>query len=170
MPWVLVENNKKKSEKKVAKPYKSKYISKTSSEQSSPELVLEKYRPLYQDANHLLSNSLKGVKISSVIDFGYISKKDRKEIADLIHSTVRTLQFFTPKQKLPPLQSELLLKFFTLYDKGIDVFNGVENFNEWLKKPAFGLYNQIPEKLLSTFTGINEVIDELIRIEHRDLA
>ncbi|MEJ7678800.1 MAG: antitoxin Xre/MbcA/ParS toxin-binding domain-containing protein [Segetibacter sp.] len=100
-----------------------------------------------------------------------MSGKSQKEIAQLIHTTAKTLQNYSAGLKrLPMLQSELLLKLFALYDKGLGVFEGVESFNGWLQKPAFGLYNDVPDTLLFTSTGINLVMDELIRIEYGDIA
>ncbi len=134
-------------------------------------MILNSYRPLFQDNKSIITNAQKGVEITSVTDFAIMSGKSQKEIARLIHTTAKTLQNYSAgSKKLPMLQSELLLKLFALYEKGLGVFEGVETFNGWLQKPAFGLYNDVPDTLLLTSTGINLVMDELIRIEYGDLA
>lgn len=138
---------------------------------SSPDAILKVYRPLFNDNNKIITNAHKGLPISAVNDFMLLSNKSQKEIAALIHTTPKTLQNYAAGlKKLPTLQSELLLKLFALYSKGLEIFDRVESYNSWLQKPAFGLYNDIPETLLTTSTGINEVMDELIRIEYGDLA
>lgn len=57
-----------------------------------------------------------------------------------------------------------------LFDKGKLVFGSVEEFNIWLNEPSFGLAGQIPANLLDTHSGIELIIQELIRIEYGDIA
>lgn len=171
MPWVADNRQNKNSERKIVRlPAKKKTI-KAETSHVSPEAVLKKYRKLFLDNNSIITNAHQGVEISAVADFALLSCKTQKEIAELIHITAKTLQNYSAGLKrLPTLQSELLLKLFALYDKGLGIFDGVASFNAWLHSPAFGLYNQIPEILLTTSTGINLVMDELIRIEYGDLC
>lgn len=166
-----IENKqKRKRERKVVNHLQKKNI-KPQTKHSSPEEILKNYRPLFQDNNSIITKAKNGVEIGAVSDFAMMSGKSQKEIAELIHTTAKTLQNYSAGSKrLPMLQSGLLLKLFALYDKGLGVFEGVESFNGWLQKPAFGLYNDVPNTLLLTSTGINLVMDELIRIEYGDLA
>ncbi len=171
MPWVADTRQKKNSERKILRPLVKKIIIKAETSYLSPEEVLKKYRKLFLDDNSIITNAQQGVEISAVADFALLSGKSQKEIAELIHTTAKTFQnYSTGLKRLPTLQSELLLKLYALYDKGLGIFDGVASFNDWLHSPAFGLYNQIPEILLTTSTGINLVMDELIRIEYGDLA
>lgn len=136
-----------------------------------PGSILKNYRRLFENNNRIVESAHKGIAISAIADFGKLSDKSQKEIAALIHTTTKTLQNYSASsKKLPTLQTELLLKLYALYDKGIEVFGKKEAFNKWLQKPAFGLYNQVPDNLLSTSTGINLVMDELIRIEYGEFA
>lgn len=138
---------------------------------STPEFILQKYKPLFLKNNDIIVNAKKGLDISAIADFSILSGKNQKEIAALIHTTAKTLQNYSAgSKKLPTLQSELLLKLFALYEKGIETFEGVESFKRWLHKPAFGLYHDVPNNLIYTSTGINLVIDELIRIQYGDFA
>lgn len=171
MPWVADTRQKKNSERKILRPLVKKIIIKAETSYLSPDEVLKKYRKLFLDDNSIITNAQQGVEISAVADFALLSGKSQKEIAELIHTTAKTFQnYSTGLKRLPTLQSELLLKLYALYDKGLGIFDGVASFNDWLHSPAFGLYNQIPEILLTTSTGINLVMDELIRIEYGDLA
>lgn len=161
---------KRKRERQLSNSPQKKNI-KPRTKRSSPEEILKNYRPLFQDNNSIITRAKQGVEIVAVSDFAMMSGKSQKEIAELIHTTARTLQNYSAGSKrLPMLQSELLLKLFALYDKGLGIFDGVESFSGWLHAPAFGLYNEVPEKLLTTSTGINLVMDELIRIEYGDFA
>lgn len=166
-----IENKqKRKRERKVVNHLQKKNI-KPRTKHSSPEEILKNYQPLFLDNNSIITNAKQGVEIGAVSDFAMMSGKSQKEIAELLHTTAKTLQNYnTGSKRLPMLQSELLLKLFALYDKGLGIFDGVESFNGWLHAPAFGLYNEVPETLLTTSTGINQVMDELIRIEYGDFA
>ncbi len=133
--------------------------------------IIKNYRKLFENNNQIVKNAHTGVLISAIADFSKVSDKSQKQIAGLIHTTTKTLQNYTiSSKKLPTLQSELLLKLYALYDKGIEIFGSKEAFNKWLQKPAFGLYNQVPDSLLSTSTGINLLMDELTRIEYGEFA
>jgi putative toxin-antitoxin system antitoxin component (TIGR02293 family) len=67
-------------------------------------------------------------------------------------------------------EAEISLKLVRLYKKGSEIFGNNVNFSNWLQKPAFGLGNQIPLELLGLNTGIDLVMDELMRIEFGALA
>jgi putative toxin-antitoxin system antitoxin component (TIGR02293 family) len=172
MPLVHEGNKQKiKSERKTFSSSSKKKTIKSEALFLSPDTILKKYRQFFIDDNSIITNAQKGVEISAVNDFALVSAKSQKEIAELIHTTAKTLQNYNSGSKrLPTLQSELLLKLYALYAKGLEIFDGAKNFNSWLQKSAFGLYNDVPNDLLHTSTGINLVMDELIRIEFGDLA
>ena len=58
-----------------------------------------------------------------------------------------------------------MLKLEALYKKGIEIFGNRDEFNSWLKEPEYGVGWQVPLELFSTSTGIDMVMEELIRIE-----
>jgi len=62
------------------------------------------------------------------------------------------------------------LKCMNLLIKGTEVFGEIDAFTRWLKKPAYGLGDKVPLDLLNTITGIDLVVEELIRIEFGVLA
>ncbi|MGJ7031830.1 type II RES/Xre toxin-antitoxin system antitoxin [Niabella hirudinis] len=68
-------------------------------------------------------------------------------------------------------ESELVLLISELVDYGIEVFNKEEEkFQRWLKKPNQSLSGNIPESMLDTVSGINEIKYALNRIEFGNLA
>lgn len=133
--------------------------------------MLPGYKAMIADDHHLIQSANDGVAAKAIGDFSKLSGKTKEEIADWIYITPKTIRNYEAQaKKLPTLQSELLLKLYLLYDKGIGVFGSVNAFNNWLEVPAFGLYGQTPESLLTTSTGMNLVQDELMRIEYGDFA
>ena len=67
--------------------------------------------------------------------------------------------------------SELIILISELIDYGIEVFNNEEEkFKRWLQKPNLSLGGNVPENMLDTITGINEVRFGLNRLEFGNLA
>jgi putative toxin-antitoxin system antitoxin component (TIGR02293 family) len=61
--------------------------------------------------------------------------------------------------------AELIVKLKELYKKGELLFGDVNEFNNWLAEPAFGLGDLIPKNIMNTVTGIDLILEELVRIE-----
>ena len=67
--------------------------------------------------------------------------------------------------------SELIILITELIDYGLEVFNNEkEKFQRWLKKPNITLAGNTPISLLDTSTGIEEVRNNLNRIEFGNFA
>ncbi len=129
------------------------------------------YQKFYKSDVILIASAIAGISAHAISDIINISEKPIEEIASLLYVTPRTIKNYQNENKnLPVLQSEQLLKLYALYDKGIETFGDTDAFNRWLTKPAFGLDNQIPNKLLLTSTGIKLIMDELTRIQYGDFA
>jgi putative toxin-antitoxin system antitoxin component (TIGR02293 family) len=130
-----------------------------------------RYRKYFENNIILSFTAKKGLKPEAVFDFIYRSKLPANKVEHLLNKTIKTFNSYkTNKTTLDAATSEKLLKLFALYDKGVLIFGSAETFNSWLTEPAYGLGRQIPESLLDTFTGIELVMEELIRIEYGDLA
>lgn len=129
------------------------------------------YLPMYTNSITLLSHSKLGLKAKAAIDFISISGFTYIEFHETFKTTVKTIQNYVLQDlKLDASLSEKLLKSFSLFDKGIEVFGNSQNFHQWLNTPAYGLGNQIPFQLMDTITGISLIEDELMRIAYGDLA
>lgn len=112
-----------------------------------------------------------GISANTFFEIAKVTGYSKDEMAKVLSTSVKTFSRYQKEnKKLGPLRSELILKIIALFKKGIEVFASVENFKQWLNKPAFGLGSQIPFALIHTSTGIDLVLDELIRIEYGDLA
>lgn len=53
-----------------------------------------------------------------------------------------------------------------IFATGLEVFNSMENFMEWLKTPNISLDSAIPAKLISSRYGAQMVLDCLGRIQY----
>ncbi len=94
-----------------------------------------------------------------------------KDWARILNINVRTLERYKKqKKRLDALQSDRLLEVSQLLERGLQVFDGYEDFKEWLNTKNSALGNQSPAELLDTNFGIELIKDELTRIEHGILA
>ena len=87
------------------------------------------------------------------------------QIANMLHTSDRTLRRYTPSQKLNAEQSERIIELARLYARGADVFDGLDTFKTWMVTPVDALGTKKPIELLDTSMGIELLMDELGRIE-----
>jgi putative toxin-antitoxin system antitoxin component (TIGR02293 family) len=133
--------------------------------------ILSKYQKSFNNDIALVANSKKGLRAEAVFDFISLSDFSSPFIEKVLNKTMKTFTSYKKNQTaLDPVVSEKLLKIFSLYDKGNKIFGNVEEFNQWLATPSFGLGKFVPRDLLDTITGIELVSEELTRIEYGDLA
>ncbi|RNL54925.1 type II RES/Xre toxin-antitoxin system antitoxin [Pedobacter jejuensis] len=149
-----------------SKPYKF-----TESTPLNVEETMVQYQRMYSNPVALLSNSKKGLNAQVALDFLTISGFTYDEFQNTFKTTVKTIQNYnTQDLKLDASLSEKLLKSFSLFKLGIEVFGSAPAFHSWLNTAAYGLGNQIPFTLMDTFTGLSLIEEELTRIAHGDLA
>lgn len=133
--------------------------------------ILSRYEKQYGNAIALVASSKKGLKAQAFFDFQDVSRFSNQLMEELLKKTFKTFTSYKQQHAiLDPVISEKLLKLFSLYQKGFNVFGSVDEFNKWLAEPAFGLGMQVPTSFLDTITGIDLVNEELTRIEFGDLA
>jgi putative toxin-antitoxin system antitoxin component (TIGR02293 family) len=146
-------------------------MSVTVSKSRNTAKVLSRYEPFFQNNISLLYKAKAGLKPEAVFDFMLISDLPNELIEAALNKSMKTFQNYKDKKiVLDAITSEKLLKLFALYNKGTAVFGSIKAFTDWLSKPAYGLGNQVPHHIIDTFTGINLINDELVRIEFGDLA
>lgn len=135
------------------------------------EEVYKQYSDYLEEENLSVVSEPQEVYASAFNDMVAVTNYDKDFAADLLDVSYKTVtRYQKEKKKLSPLQSEYILKTIALFNKGNKVFGTEESFSRWLDKPAFGLGNRIPRKLITTVSGINFIIDELNRVAHGDLA
>ncbi|MCF8248047.1 MAG: DUF2384 domain-containing protein [Saprospiraceae bacterium] len=120
------------------------------------------YQPAY-----IVSASRSGVSSLRFFGLADFTGLNREWLAtEFMGLSLKTLQRYAQEAKsLTPREGEAILKLEALYKKGIEIFGNREEFNSWLEQPAFGLGGQVPLELISMSTGIDLVMDELVRIE-----
>lgn len=147
----MSEKRKKKKTTKIGQS-----INKKASQYTSPD----------DNRFSLVEEAGAGIPVSVVSDLIRITDLKKQYFANLLDISTKTLdRYQVQKKKLNPSGSELLLKLQNIYQKGTEIFNSIEAFRNWIEKPAYGLQRHVPKDLMQTITGIDLVMEELIRIE-----
>jgi len=124
-------------------------------------------------SNHLIESDVQifkyamtGVDTGLFYAFADTVKMDNKSLAAILHLSSRTISnYHQNKQTLEPVQGEHLLKLIALYDKGIEIFGSIEEFNYWLNKP-FWQSTEKPSDRLVTPVGIDLILQELDQLAY----
>ena len=88
------------------------------------------------------------------------------ELTKYLHVSERTLQRYKPEQELSAELSDRLVQLAKVYAKAVDVFEDEQIAVKWLKQPNRALGDTVPMEYLDNSSGIEIILDELIRIEH----
>jgi putative toxin-antitoxin system antitoxin component (TIGR02293 family) len=107
----------------------------------------------------------KGIPRKSLDNLLMITGISPIEIAEIMHTSDRTLRRYKPSKLLNPEQSERVIKLALLYSRGEEVFDGLDAFKIWMESAVMPLGNKQPKELLDTSIGIEILMDELGRIE-----
>jgi putative toxin-antitoxin system antitoxin component (TIGR02293 family) len=133
--------------------------------------VLKEYEKHLDDRLWLVEEGASGVPASAVYDLIGLTHLKKEFFAGMLNISSKTLDRYRKAEKrLTPSAGELMLKLFTLYKKGEEIFGSPDEFHKWIEEPAYGLGYKIPKSIMQTSAGIELVMDELIRIEYGDLA
>ena len=133
--------------------------------------VLRDYEKHLEDRVWLVEESIAGVPVSAVYDLIGLTRLNKEFFASMLNISSKTLDRYRQVEKrLTPAASELMLRLFTLYKKGEEIFGNPNEFQKWIDEPAYGLGYKVPKSIMQTSAGIELVMDELIRIEYGDLA
>jgi len=133
--------------------------------------VLKNYANDPDDKFWLVEESVAGVPATAVFDLIDLTHLNKDFFSGILNISSKTLDRYRKAEKrLAPSASQLMLKLFTLYRKGEEIFGNLEEFQKWIEEPAYGLGSKIPKTLFQTPAGIDLIMDELVRIEYGDLA
>jgi putative toxin-antitoxin system antitoxin component (TIGR02293 family) len=121
-----------------------------------------------EEIPRIARKGISGEEIQYMVDKKLATTKDVAYVLGVNERTVRTYQ--REASNLSPQQSEQLLKYNRLLRRGKEVFGSDEAFDRWLRKPAYGLDNDVPLAYLVTSEGINLVNDEVERIANGEFA
>lgn len=136
---------------------------------------------MVQIAN-LLSDKERGINVTGSKDYISLSRKGLsvkqlkkiltftnlsiKDIAAIISVSVRQLARYDDDKILRRDISAHLILITELYRFGYDVLEHQENFQKWMHTKIRGLGYQKPIELLDTPFGIQDIKNELGRLEH----
>ncbi len=88
------------------------------------------------------------------------------EMAQIFHTSDRTLRRYTADTILNAEQSERAIELAKLYTRGEEVFESLDRFKIWMDTSILALNNEKPKAFLDTSLGIELLMEELGRIEH----
>jgi len=108
--------------------------------------------------NGVSKNQLKEIKQESDLDYDTLSIILSVSRAKLINKK--------PSEKFDQSTSERIMLLADVIAYGQSVFEGRDIFNRWLKKTNKALDNKSPLELMDTLYGIQEVKNEIGRLEY----
>jgi putative toxin-antitoxin system antitoxin component (TIGR02293 family) len=106
-----------------------------------------------------------GVSRQSIDHLAGILNVPRKEMADLLHMSAKTLERKPARAVFNPIVSSLVIEISKTLAHGLSVFEDSDKLDRWLHKDNQALGGQTPYALLDTPTGINLVNRILNRLE-----
>ncbi len=113
----------------------------------------------------------KGVAASELKTMIATTHIETSFFAKALDITTKTLaSYVQSKQLLNPNDSELVLKWKTLFALGAKVFGGSQYFKQWLQTSSIAFQNDQPLSFISTSGGVDLVTNELQNIVWGDLA
>lgn len=119
----------------------------------------------------LVKNAQKGIDVETAFEVADALFMPYEELSQILQLTTKTLRNYQKENKsLNPIASEQILKLNQLKIRGEEVFGTIEAFSKWLKKPAFGLDDEVPYQFLQTSGGIDLIREELDTIAHGDFS
>lgn len=128
--------------------------------------LLNSYRKAFKSPVEKLSIIKKGLEAHAISDLIEITGATQATVASILDLTEPTLRkHIKTGTELNTGLSEHILQLFQLFDKGMDTFGSLEEFKSWMSHESIGLTAR-PVDLLDTITGINMVMDELVRIDY----
>ena len=86
-------------------------------------------------------------------------------LAAAVDLSVRTLQRYSPEQRLRADATDRLVQLATLYSEGFDLFGEVK-FRHWMESAIPALGGRRPVEFITTTVGIRLLRDIMGRIEH----
>lgn len=119
--------------------------------------------------------SVKAIPQVKVKDFTYNEFKKiadktpftQAEWASILHVSERTLQRYAKNNStFAPINAERALQIDKVLKEAKITFGKIENFYNWLKRSPYMLEGNLSLESLSSYSGIEKVLTQLVRIQH----
>jgi putative toxin-antitoxin system antitoxin component (TIGR02293 family) len=108
----------------------------------------------------------KGLPMKALNDLADKLHVDRAELADILGTSLRTLQRKEEAStRLGPSASDRLARVARILDLAMHVFGELDKASTWLTSKSRALENEIPLHMLDTDIGTERVQSELRQIE-----
>jgi putative toxin-antitoxin system antitoxin component (TIGR02293 family) len=108
----------------------------------------------------------KGLPIKALNDLARILAVDRAELAEVLGTSVRTLQRkATENERLGPVASDRLARVQRILDLATHVLGKADKASRWLTSASRALDGEVPLQMLDTDIGAQRVQQELRAIE-----
>jgi len=111
-----------------------------------------------------------GIEKDFLDDLADVLSMKISNLSKVLPLSTRTLQRYETKTLLPKEISDRTIQIARVMIKAIDIFDDKDMAVSWLKTPNRAFGDLIPIDLLDTYSGIELVFDELIKIEHGTFA
>jgi len=132
--------------------------------------ILSHYEALFKSPGAKLTAIKKGLEPQAITDLLELTGATQLAVATILDLTEPTLRkHIKAGKELNTGLSEHILQLFELFDKGMDTFGSLQEFKNWLPQHNIGI-NAKPMELLDTITGINIILNQLLRIDYGVLA
>ena len=115
---------------------------------------------------YMIYYSRKGLDMTYLLGLVSRLSLSLKDIAEILHVSLRTLQRYKKEDRLDKDASSKLLYLSRLESIGLQVFGSHEAFNTWMRTPTHSLNGQTPLSYLDTPFGFALVEQALGRIAH----
>lgn len=120
---------------------------------------------LMTDLTDLYADNTRSL-LDSLINKHQIGPKFLAEkVFEMTQNTFRVYRNELDKE-MPARLKEIGFALVELYNKGIFLFANKETFETWLNNEQYGLGYKNPSDMVNTMTGIQLIMEELIRIEY----
>lgn len=159
---------KKLAAKKVARKKSATFRGRVSSGQVFQGTALSF---MSNSAEEIIRHTREGVPARSVAEISNLLEMPRTSFYEAVHISRSTNEARIMKnQKLPPDDSDRIVRVARVLERAIDVFEDSQSARQWLKRQIRSLGGVAPISLLDTQTGYELVMDTLGRIEHGVVA
>lgn len=108
----------------------------------------------------------KGISKKEIENLMVFYALDLEQISDILKVSSRTLMRKDESMILNPHISQQVIFLILLAQNGLKVFQNKIDFNDWLRTPLMAFGNKKPIDYLDTAFGIQEIINQLGRIEY----
>lgn len=130
----------------------------------------KQYAPIKQTTESIQSKRLPAVTDFPFRKFRKIAEKvpfTQKDWANILHLSERTLQRYAKDNSaFDGIYVDRILLLEQLIETGLETFVNSNALYQWLKKDKIVLGNKINFESLYSSQGINDIIDQLGRIQH----